>query len=468
MAQKPFPEIQYLRERARAQCSGLASRLDELVYDFPGGTPSEFIAVLQVVIAELKQLTDRTSERGILSWICVLVEQYLSEYLTWLDNAHSAQTPRALVRLLEKTATSLNLAPDARLLVAPTYECNYSIDDQVTELRSLLISFLSAESMKKIFDRLPASLFLVQFPRIERDHVLNSAIFGHELGHPIVVGVLATYERTPEYKKHVKDVQSKLKQLQITQNTLPAYRRQQQEQDFKKVYEIYSRGLTELLCDAAGAYIFGPSALFAAVDHLFATSLDNPPVPDKYYPPTRYRHREMWKVLQKEGHVDALDRLCKQSGVPQIRRGAVASLQYMRKLASAKGDVQALRADKLCAIAYDWIERTLPTARANTRTACKPFLYSTQTLQLDVPQLLERLAVGMPPSERGLWPDVKSVDWRSSLIAGWLTKFGSVGVARAQTDEAAEFSRHVNRLTMKGIEDAILAADYASHLVQPS
>ena len=460
MAGSPFPELEYLRQRAVAQCAGLSDRLDELVSDFPGGTPKDFIAALQSVLDELRRVVDGVTDLGVLSWACLLVEQDLSEYLRCLDNAHTAQTPRALVKVLENAAARLSLPRDTRLLVAPDYECNYSIDDQIPRLHNLLVSFLPKSAMKRIFRALPSALYLVQFPRIDRDHVLSYAIFGHELGHPLVQKVLDHYETTREYKRQIKDVQAELLKASRRRGTVGRYARQQAERDFKSASKIARRGFEELLSDSVGALIFGPSALFAAIDHFFATGLDNAPDPDEYYPPTRYRHRRMLELLRREGHIDAVKTIAKKSSVQSVNDHIHSALVYIDGLAAKRDDTRNLQVDDATATAYKWIDQALPSLVRLVRNECRSFLYSADLAIDEVPELLNRLALGLPPSEIDTWPTIAPCDWRSSLLAGWLTRLTTV--YSDDPTSPADMARvdQINRLTTKGIEDAVLAHEY--------
>jgi hypothetical protein len=129
-----FSEEIYLRERVRADCAGLRYRLKEYVSEFPAGTPLDLIEIFELFLTELENgLAPLTDVNQLKSHFHLLGT--LAEVLTLLDNAHSAQTPRGLVQLLEKTSSLL--FPSAKLFVAPSADYNYSIVDIVPWLKTL-------------------------------------------------------------------------------------------------------------------------------------------------------------------------------------------------------------------------------------------------------------------------------------------------------------------------------------------
>jgi hypothetical protein len=458
-----FPSEKYLQQRAHALCLGLSYRLEELVNDFPAGTPKVVIEFLQEVLKSLLALVNRTDNPGTLSWICVLIEQDLSGVLTWLDNAHTAQTPRALVRVLQRMAKKL--APGSELMVAPDYECNYSTFDLIRWFRGLLVNLLSKQEIRRLFAMLPSEIQLVQFPRIERDHVLNHVIFGHEFGHPIAEAFIDDHESSSmAYRRQVRRVIEELKDLQRRRGLRGRERDEQQKQDFKEVEEIWRRGLEELISDAVSTYVFGPSALFAAIDNFSASRLDDLPDAEEYYPPPRYRYRVMHELLEEEGHLDALEKLGASTEIDGDAEAVSIVLEYLEALTDNDSDQRAIQAHVLCDIAYRWLASTLPEALRYARSECARvrLVYAPATSLKEVPQLRARLAYNVPPGEIGTWPESEVVDWRSSVLAGWLTMLcHSLDVANS-AEQAAAKAQAVNKLTLKGIEYAVLSEEYSA------
>src|SRR5690348_7211482 len=113
-----FTEENYLRQKAHSLCKGLALRLDEFVDEFPAGQPVDLINTVKLFLRQLETDLATTTDLKILRLSCFLIKD-LTSTLEWLDNAHTAQTPRAVVQLLNKTSSVL-FGKSAAVLVSPS------------------------------------------------------------------------------------------------------------------------------------------------------------------------------------------------------------------------------------------------------------------------------------------------------------------------------------------------------------
>src|SRR5690348_16107951 len=138
-----FDETAYFSEKARALSVGLSLRLNEFVNEFPAGSPNDLIRITKAFIVEINSALDSTTNTNILFGFFRTIEA-LSQALNWLDNAHTAQTPKALVQSLEKIAESLY--SNVSLLVSPSSEYNFSIGDLVPYYKTLAKGCLPASS----------------------------------------------------------------------------------------------------------------------------------------------------------------------------------------------------------------------------------------------------------------------------------------------------------------------------------
>ncbi|MGH8703650.1 MAG: hypothetical protein ACREVR_21060 [Burkholderiales bacterium] len=438
---------------------GLFLRLEEIVSDFPTGTPRKLISVLQAVLGSLQEHISHSEDPGLLSWVCDLVEGYLSDSLSWLDNAHTAQTPRGLVQFLEAAATKL--APDSKLLVAPSYECNYSIEDLVPWFRELLEPFLDTTEVDRLLATMPPALYLVRFPRIERDNVLNHAVFGHEFGHLIAAQFLSDFTSSKKYKMQVKGVTKSLRKLANERASDATDLMAVQRQLFKECSTFYRRGLEELVSDAVGVYSFGPSALFAFLDVFLATPLDTLPRHPGYYPPARYRLRLMNSLLLKERQLQCLTKLTRSFGDRRVGRSLSSILGHLDLLASKRSDRKAIKAEPVIGIAYGWLEETIADALRFARKKCKATMfYENALIEKEIPELLQRLSIEIPPGERGRWPNAIPVDWRSSILSAWIMKITIATRSRTSTRVLGKNVNELHRLALKGIEYSILSSKY--------
>jgi hypothetical protein len=466
MATEPFPETKVLRERAHSLCTGLFFRLDEFVDDFPTGIPRNLIEVVQSLLRELQSIADEEDDPEILWDICSVLEftepepPGLSQSLDWLDNAHTAQTPSGLVQLLRVASKQMGLPGD--FLVAPDHELNYSILDFIRVWRELLSDLLDTKELDEIFKALPATCYVVRFPRITRENVLSHAILGHELGHPIAEDFLAQYKASAAYQKKVKQVTSAIrselqKQSKLNNVDLAA----EQPRAFRKVDALFHRAIEELISDSVAVFTFGPSALFAFYDLFIGGDYDAPPNEPYEYPPDRYRIRLMLELVKEKGHLAVLTTSLQHPTYLQVRKAVREMLSHLESLASETSDLEQLKYDPWTRIAYDWLKQSLPKAVDYARSRVKNFMYEADVIKKEIPDLIKLLKIGVPPAERGAWPDPVQVDWRSSLLAGWCMRLDLIAKNTAPGAKLETQMRELSDLTMKGIEYSILRQEYS-------
>lgn len=457
-----FGEADYLRRKARVLASGLASRLDEFVEEFPSGQSSaQVIATLNLFLDEVEVQIDSAPTTRMLRWYCILIEK-LAESLEWLDHSHTAQTPRACVEILKEL--SEKLFSGAQILVAPTVETNYLIWDETPHLQTLANS-LPKSSFDRIVASLPTALYRVRFPRIEKDNVLNHALFGHEFGHPIVDEFFALHETKAAYRNRLKAAQKRLYAEPAVAAALSDATDEVERAKIKnaitdELITLHKRGLEEIGSDAIAVFIFGPSALFSALDLFVRDSLDDPPKPDEFYPPTRYRWRFMLTILEQEGYLSHLKKMKIPVGLKRLRTSLTQVVTFLTASTSIRTDLDAIASDPVTREAYAWLEMTLPDALKHARKRVQNCTYSASAMSSQVPHLLERLDAGVPPSEYGVWPNVYAVDWRSTIAASWLVAINHTLNKQLDSGNFQDQMRVVNRLAAKGIEYILLKRKY--------
>ena len=285
-----YDEIRYLRVKAQSLCEGLKLRLSEFDDDFPAGSPGELIRITTAFLEKIRDEVEGTSDRNILMAFFRLIDT-LSGTLDLLDNAHTAQTPRGLVQFLEQIATSLY--PGSTLLVSPSSAYNYSIINIIPGFSQLANDALSASAAAALTATFPKELYVVRFPRTERDNVLNHTVFGHEFGHPIADAFIAAHEQEPAFASRLTTAKQKIQseptlQGLLNKTTDPVEKSQLLSQLVDTVVTLHKRGLEELIADAVGVQLFGISALLSGLDVFGQTSLDSAPKSPRYYPPPRY------------------------------------------------------------------------------------------------------------------------------------------------------------------------------------
>jgi hypothetical protein len=461
-----FNEAQYFKAKATLLCGELASRLDEFVNEFPAGSPYQLIELIKQFLKGAETDMENVSEVQALKNYCALINQ-LAVVLDWLDNAHTEQTPKGLVQLVDEIAHAL--FSKAVLLVSPMSEYNYRIANLVPELQRFASQVLSTAACSAFNARLPTALYLVRFPRVERDNILNHAIFGHEFGHPIAAEFLSWYEQQPSFRDRLNRARNELESDPtilplLTAAPDPLQRSRLLNAAVDAVTKAHRRAIEELVSDAVGVHIFGSSALFATVDILGVSSLDGPPASPELYPPSRQRIRLMLAVLTESGHIEALRRLSTPSHLNHVAVAAGAMLDFIQSIAIGDADKLRIRSEAINRIAYDWVEDTLKDALPFAASRAKAATYSCVQVDRDLVGLLDRLINEVPPNEHGTWPDLKTADWRSAILASWLYSFAQVDDPALDTSTKRKNMAITRRLASAGVEYSVLQKRYVAYI----
>jgi hypothetical protein len=464
MPDDAFSAIEHWRRHTLQLTGGLLQRVEELsVSDYPASTPSEVIRFLQAFLAELTGVIDRASSEERLKIVSSLVQQ-LGMFIEWLDNAHTGQTPRGLAKVLRDLIVRLD--PGARVVARPQAKYNYSILDLGQLLKRLVVDFVP-QSKHAAFDQYLASpIKLISFPRIERDNLLGHAVFGHELGHPIADEYLAQEEAEDSYKQSQADIQKKVLELVEERHGAgldQAVKLEVSTRYFNHILQIRRRALEEIISDAVGLLIFGPSAFFAMFELLWNSSWDARPSPEEWYPPPRFRLRLMLQILDD---AKTWDRLIKLEGDRRTARYHAAMMMFAaeaRRHAEEKSDISAINEDRLVELSYAWMNASLARALefARSKTAGVAFDIDAATGQL--PELIQRLELGVPPNEIGDPLRPQAVDYRTSLLAGWLFKLYGVNSSTGEPLSSKDINR-LNMQTLLAVEYVTLRGEYTEHL----
>lgn len=467
--EKSFERRAYLRVRAHSLRAGLLARLEEYAFDFPGGAPRRAIELIQALLAAIGEEIDQTSDERAIGLICRVIRG-MGTLLQHFDNAHTAQTPRGLPQMLG--ALMARLEPNATLVAWPQSSYNYTIRDLLAPLKEMTQSLLSKEAHQKVFGSVAGPLNFVSFPRIERDNVLLHAIFGHELGHPLATKFLESERTTPAYSAALRRVTDALMAL-YKLSTAPKGALGGSPAQTKafvdglhRVLALRKRGLQELISDCVGVLLFGPSALFASYDTLSVGELDEPPGTGTY-PPRRFRLRVVKNLLDAEGYTSTLESAL-QTAEPSISAALARYLKHINELTAQQTDKSNLGADPLIKLAYDWIEETLPGGTAFVRERLEPLRYEPKHMSAEVPELIERLRIRVPPSEIGAPPHAQVIDWRSALVAGWACRLHMLDDPAAGTDQGIKQADTMNRLILRAVEFTILGDEYRKFLTDRS
>lgn len=444
----PYVETDHLRDRVNHLADGLLARLREIsISEYPNETPRQLVGLVIKIIDKVKVSANETSNPDLLGLMSDLLKAY-GQLLRYLDNANTEQTPRALTGMLEWLYAKLDI--NHTLLACPQSAYNYSIVDLLNVVKKSSKHLLSGEDAEEIFGDTPA-INLISFPRIERDNVLLHAIFGHEIGHPFADQYLSQDDigkNSAKFQAQLTRATARVEKEisnRLDPNSQFADQFDVRSRLVGQVIEIRRRGLQELLSDAVSVQVFGPSAIFAAREIFMTSSLDAPPELPSWYPPDRYRLRLMINVAKELGHWATLKKVA-----PHIDD----SLSHLEKLVGDHSDTQALEQDLLTSIAYDWLAEVLDDAVEFTLNLTKAAAYSPKDIENEVPKLLRRVPLDIPPSEIGFATKPTSVDWRSSILASWVYRFHQLG------SETFDATKLLN-ITRKAIEHVLLREKFS-------
>lgn len=455
-----FSPLEHWRRRTRQYVAGLLQRIDELsVSDYPAATPNQVITFLQDFLGAIDAEIGKAGSEDKLRVLSQLTQE-LGTFVQWLDNAHTGQTPRGLVQLLKDMMD--RLAPDSRVIACPRADYNYSILELGQHINGLVQKFVPLSKQPSFASHLARPIKLILFPRIERDNILTHAIFGHELGHPIATEFLNAEVGDPAYSAAQTTIQQ---QIEAYVSGLPKASSMDATQKLdlvtrllKGALVIRKRALEELISDAVGILLFGPSAFFAMFEVLWVGNWDSPPKHDSWYPPSRMRLRLCLTLLDDLGWPQALDQIQGDTIAGPYAKAVIDFLNEARNLASVTADEQAIEAEPVLKIAYDWMRGSFPAAMTMAKTRVDAVSFKAAALA-DLPGLLERLELGVPPNELGNPLEPRAVDYRSALLAAWVFKLRGLGPTTAEPLSARETDR-LNQNTLRAVEYIILQDDY--------
>lgn len=455
-----FSPLEHWRRRTRQYTAGLLQRIDELsVSDYPAATPNQIIKFLQDFLGVIDAEIDKAVSEEMLRFLSQIT-QGLGMFVQWLDNAHTGQTPRGLVQLLKDMMDGL--APDSRVIACPRADYNYSILDLGQELRGLVEKFVPYSKQPVFTDHLAKPIKLILFPRIERDNILTHAIFGHELGHPIATEFLNAEVSDAAYAAAQTTIQQQIDAYVATQPNAATMDAVQKldlvTRIFRTVLEIRKRALEELISDAVGIILFGPSAFFAMHEVLWVGNWDSLPKHDGWYPPSRMRLRLALQLLDDLGWPQAIDQMKADAIAGEYALAALGFVSEARTLAGTNPDEQAINGSPVLKIAYDWMRGSFAGAIAFAKQRVDVAAFRAASIA-DVPGLIERLQLGVPPNELGNPLAPRSVDYRSALLAAWVFKLRGLSPTLAEPLSARETER-LNQNTMRAVEYIILQDDY--------
>jgi hypothetical protein len=461
----PYQHVAHLRQRTATLLRGVEARFGEAAAaDFPGDGPGKVIKIVLLILEELTitiQASASDKQLASIRWLLDL----LASLTKYLDHSHSEHTPQGLVDLLGDFLKKMD--PGAELVVWPDSVRNYSIADLRQPLQHIVANFVPVPRQAPILALLNHSIKLISFPKACRDDILAHAIFGHELGHPYASEYLGQENGTAAYTTELATVTNRIKSKIASSHPKPlspAELLKRAGPEVSLVLEIRKRALEELVSDAVGILTFGPAALFAFYDLLNDGDWDALPSGPDLYPPSRMRIRLMRELAKKEGLDTQLATLKSDAATAPYAAAVEAWLAEIDALTSVKTDLTAIASDDLIKEAYDWVTHSLSGAISFAQSRIGGSIYPCTTISAEIPALLRRIELAIPPNEFGPPDKLQSAHPISALLASWIYSIcgqcGTPPATMAQADHA-----RVEKITMRAIEFIMLRARYNAKVV---
>lgn len=438
----------------------MSARFNEIESaDYPLKSPKSLIGFFSRVLTEIESKikgVGSSQELVIAHWLL----EYYAQFLQFFDGANTERTPCALVKTIEFLINTIS--PKATMLPSPIHEYNYS----TIEIGQLILTAAQKFVPDAVKDFPFQGIHCISFPHVERDNILMHAVLGHEIGHPIADEFLNEEETKTKFTQKQQEIAQSIQQLVDKEGDVPLIAFKKKQARLKYVLTIRRRALEEIISDCVSVHTYGPSALFAMYG-LLSNNLDSLPEPNQFYPPYRMRLRYIFNVMKALGYIDAIMKLDGKGAVGQCVESTQEFITHIDSIVSDNSDKIEIEKVELCKIAFEWVELSMGDVIKFLDNRLKDIRYKTELIPEQIPELLNRFELGIPPNEIGVSSDLKQVDWRSSVVAGWIYNIGSISIPFNPTFPVNnQHFEIINRLTMKAIEDIFLTNEYQKVMTQ--
>jgi len=403
-----------LVEQQQAECRAASMDLDQIetdVNDDPDGSAAR-------LVSEFRKMVSRR------------------RYLEVLEKARSDEVPWSLVPSIE--TLSNQILPTYNVLITTTPDMNYMVG-------------WGANS---------ATIYL---PRLHRANGFLHVLIGHELFHPIVTEFFVIEK--PKYKPRLRD----LCQKHLAKMGIPSDLFFQQRLDalLDHATQQWEKAMTELMCDMGATALFGPAALWTLSGFAATQDMNSPPAQQfQYYPPWRMRIRVVLDFMEnKLGSSTLLENLSRQLQQAGLGDHATALAKSIsdEQISFVTSELAQEPLRELSVQVYDLVEECISDAGDFVLSKAKNFPNRWTETQDEVPVLLNRLLMHVPPSEllEGQKQESKAASMSGIVMACWLERLRLEDSGQLNLDTF----RRLCRLMLKAIEDAELKrkfSDWAS------
>jgi hypothetical protein len=474
---QPFPPseerewIDQIRRKELARSAAALSKLSKKIQlsdDYVTNTPSILANIISIIADILSDKIPSDVPASQLDQVSTFLG-VITSHLRYAERAKVTQTPWSIVQPTEKF---LKLVTDenSQFIIRPTWSYNYSlVGDFWASYRDFLLKcrWFPIDELRSRFSTFSDNqkIYCLSFPRIERSNSLLHANWGHEVGHILAKAWIdksfnnawAKYE--PEIKKNIKEFVQKNPPPLVDPLFKDVIINQIAAEHMTATLNVAQQGLIELLCDRVGVYLFGPSALAAATEFTTRFALDISPLQAGFYPPWRYRIREMVDFC----NIDLDEK--PGTGYPnKTLKPFIDWLLIGRRLSTSTTDIDIINANIVTAEAYKLMGRLWSTASEEITQMLPKELSDPYRLHERfkiVTELVSRIDAGIPPNEFS-----NSVDGIASLqdilCSAWAYKYKQINSDPTWGDH--DDANRLFKLVLKACESSYVSSEWGPRL----
>ena len=412
-------------------------------YDFPSSVAERLIddifALNEESIESLQAIESDATVDPIGAGERVVTEyrkiMHRRRHLQVLEDAKSDDVPWSLVPSIEKIAETV--LPGRRVLITTTPDMNYMVGWSPINVNSI------------------ATIYL---PKLHRANAFLHVLIAHELFHPVVeqfVGQIAA-PVMPTLKSRCKAL------LESTKGPTDLFSQPRLDAFLNYAEKQLQQCIRECMCDMGAVSLFGPAALWTISGFAATQNLDASPTHEnQFYPPWRMRIQRAYEYLAEcaggAARLNELQELLRDSGFEMHADVLQASLKVEEEVFRGQ-PTPATTGDDLTKIVYSEIESVFDECRQRvTQITCDLKDTWGNTIE-EVPILLNRLALGVPPTE------VFSDDARNAAPGSTSAIILACWIERLACEESGTFDlrsyRRLCRLMLKALEDSELKREY--------
>lgn len=396
-------------------------KFEELRYrDYPFAASSEFIGSIISIQKELLESLTAVEQTQCNSPDELEYKKYqvtrhgqlfsqLHSLLQFWEIGGREYVPEFLAHLIGNKLKLLN--KDVRYIFLPTYDYNYAYLEILAPLKDLLTDAVSDIDKSLKFAE---KLAIFWFPLAHRDNMLLNSLLGHELGHFV-------NEEKAIVDRLVNKITISPSEIESIAFEWLRARVKAEKKDFKMddyfglesvksqvkmdITSKIAEQLKELVSDAVGFYMFGPTFLMA--QYVFLSSLSNLGKKPKGYPTGKVRIQFLVDLFEHSGYHKMFrekqeEFRREQEKKPEERTGPNVSAEFLRYYEGVKNDVRT------CVILEDGTEekvvnRAIQSLKrrvwSSVLRAVKGQIYQPEVFATDVFRLIDVIDSVVPPSE---------------------------------------------------------------------